>query len=93
MCHVLLLTTGTPSFVQGMSAYTATSGTLSAACGRISFTFGLKVSGAPCHASAEGSCLLTAAGNAHLGCALALLHLSASKLSHLSLHTLCRAPA
>lgn len=32
-----------PVSVQGMSAYTATSGTLSAACGRISFTFGLKV--------------------------------------------------
>ena len=27
---------------QGMSAYTATSGTLSAVCGRISFTLGLK---------------------------------------------------
>lgn len=30
---------------QGMSAYTATSGTLSVACGRLSFTFGLKVGG------------------------------------------------
>ena len=29
--------------MQGMTAYTATSGTLSVASGRISFTFGLKV--------------------------------------------------
>ena len=28
---------------QGMTAYTATSGTLSVVCGRLSFTFGLKV--------------------------------------------------
>ncbi len=56
MRHVLL-TTGTPPFVQGMSAYTATSGTLSAACGRISFTFGLKVSGSAMPCSSKRSLL------------------------------------
>ena len=35
---------------RGMSAYTATSGTLSVACGRISFTLGLKVRLASLHA-------------------------------------------
>ena len=44
---------------QGMSAYTATSGTLSAACGRLSFTFGLKVGDV-------GHALRRASGIAHL---------------------------
>ena len=80
---------------QGMTAYTATSGTLSVVCGRISFTLGLKVGGLAGWAGRVIGQGLECAGRWHGLCCL-LLHccvlISSQPARHPSVRP-CRAPA